>query len=538
MIVRAAQTGPMRAVRMPVTMGPAAIAPIALLVLCPLAIAVWAVSLVPGLGGVDQAKLGGSLALLTEASLLPVTWFWINDRAQIVNPVAAQGASFFFFGVLGTIFALRNTSLLTGGETSLRHLPYATCLMTLGFLSFCTGYALVGMGKRPHIVVSRDGVKLQQWDSRRVAFAFTVLVGAAWTSRAYAASLGFVATKFMSESLTGNPFIIALYQRSHALIALAAALAFLFAAQQATSRNGGRLWQLIAVALLVLETVYFGLIQFTRMQTVYGWAAAFFVLCLIGRTPWRSALIVTLLFVGLFLPLVLRARQLAAEQGAATGASGFELVSIATSMLPAAFEDVTGSYLTSFDDSLGHSTHFANADVLTAFIDEQDEKGLPPMGLEPLMQSAIQLVPRVIWPSKPEPYDKTRAIKAYYGYWDDDDIQVSPVGELYACFGLFGIGIGMMLNGALLKLLFQRLLSGPPTILNSGTALYAAFGFELGFLQTDLVATLAPMRDLLLLWLFLSWVFRTQNARGRVGSIHMDAVNPITRLSDAGRRPA
>jgi hypothetical protein len=129
---------------------------------------------------------------------------------------------------------------------------------------------------------------------------------------------------------------------------------------------------------------------------------------------------------------------------------------------------------------------------------------------ETIWQSvAAAIVPRILWPDKPEAGGKAN-LKRFWGY----DIRgfsmnIGPMGEAYANFGVFGGVIYMFFYGLffnfMLSIILKKAERRPSLVLWIPFLFFYAIGVE-----TDLLSTMGSLVKGLMFTAIAFWIFRTR----------------------------
>lgn len=79
-------------------------------------------------------------------------------------------------------------------------------------------------------------------------------------------------------------------------------------------------------------------------------------------------------------------------------------------------------------------------------------------------------IPRVIWPDKPVASEPRRYSELYFNY-GESSFTITPMGDLLRNYGIWGVPLGMLLLGILLRVIYRSLVEAQPRIVWRG-ALY------------------------------------------------------------------
>lgn len=452
-----------------------------------------------------------SLMFLALVSLAPGVYYLSHKSANVVSPISLFGLSFFFYGVLGSLGIIWDPGALLAGEQGLNFLPFATFLLTVGFLFFCLGYLflpLAGPQTRGPF----------QWKKNRIRLAVLILAAAAWGVRYYAMTKGLISPKLISDPaitiLGVNPFILSLLLKSDVLSRTAIAICLiayfrLYADQPANKR---RRWLLVALFFSTVEAAYFMVVGLTRMPVLGVALSLFCVTSLVKKPPVKQALLFIALFILLIVPIVNNTKNLILPLGLAETSRDIGQVGVLfRQVFPEAFKRLVTDYAGSHTAQLGHPSRLSSADFVIFLAERQEIEARPPMGPWPLIDNLSGLVPRVLWRDKPVSFVATSDIQSYYGllFWPSQyvpDVVASPVAEFYAYFGILGIVLGMLALGVLMRIVYRTLVERSLGRWNTGLVLYAVLAFELTFQETTIAGAMAALRDMPILWVFLAVV--------------------------------
>jgi oligosaccharide repeat unit polymerase len=72
-------------------------------------------------------------------------------------------------------------------------------------------------------------------------------------------------------------------------------------------------------------------------------------------------------------------------------------------------------------------------------------------------------IPRVIWPDKPVASEPRRYSELYFNY-GESSFTITPMGDLLRNFGIWGVPLGMLLLGVLLRVMYRSLVERQPKI--------------------------------------------------------------------------
>lgn len=79
-------------------------------------------------------------------------------------------------------------------------------------------------------------------------------------------------------------------------------------------------------------------------------------------------------------------------------------------------------------------------------------------------------IPRIIWPDKPVASEPRRYSELYFNY-GESSFTITPMGDLLRNFGIWGVPLGMLLLGLLLRVIYRSLIEKQPRVVWRG-ALY------------------------------------------------------------------
>lgn len=457
-----------------------------------------------------------SLAALAPLALAPLLKFAGQPTTDLVSPLPIVGLSLLMFGVVGSLLMLRDPSALLASDQNLRYVPDAALLLGLGFVAFAAGYLAVG---KPAGVQAAPA-----WRADRLPLAIAMLVVVGWGVRFYAMSQGLVITKLISDparDFLGNPLVVALFLRSHSFTLVAIAIAVI----QAGAPRATRGWKVVAVGLVVLEVLYVVSVQLTRAPLVGVGMTVFCALYLTQRKiPFKLIGTMLVVFVVVITPFVQITKRIQNYGYNTSGGDLDQLQVFVTKVFPLTIETMLTEYPTDYFDSLGHSTHFSATDALAAIVEKRWESNVEPAGLAGLLAQFLGLVPRALWPSKPD-MESTDLIQHHYGYgWYGRgyryDIIMTPFTEAYAFLPLPAALVVMVLLGFGFRHFYRRLIEGSDARWATGVAIYSALSFEFFFQQYTIAGILAPLRDVVLLVIFMKLVL---DAPARVSGTEAEA---------------
>jgi len=451
----------------------------------------------------------GALAVLSVA---PALYWWRSAPRNIVCPLSIVGGSMLLYGVIGTILAGTDMTAMLIGEQAANVLPFALWLFVAGYLGFATGYLLP-----PRAVPLRTPAPI--WPKTRVDLGIVLLAGIAWGVRLYAASKGIAIPRYVIDGGAGlsaiylipNPIVLTLFLRANVLSWAAIALCFVAHLRRSKTHTsvGTNRWAYMGVALGLLEVLYFAGITLSNAPIIGLALVVFTVVTLAGRPPIKLAVSFAIIFALVVMPFVARVKGVYASGLGGGGLS--QLLVLVTEILPQAAGDVIGGEVVPFQDYLGHSTRLSALDYAAFLVEAEEVRGIPPAGAAPLIGALFGLVPRLIWPGKPLAFVATSDLKDHFGILGYDpananDVVVSPLAELYAFLGPLGTIVGMFVLGLLARAVYHFLVERHDARWNSGIVIYSTLAYELFFVERGVVGGIAPLRDAVLLWVFLTVV--------------------------------
>jgi hypothetical protein len=456
----------------------------------------------------DEALvLAGALGVLAAASLAPLVGALKRNSREIVAPLSILGLSNLLYGVLGNLMVFGEPEALLAGEQSLKYFGVAVIYLLLAFGAFAVGYRFPYGGGW----VGSGG----PWKIGRIPLAVAILVALGWGIRLYAMSQGLVITKLIEtpvREILGNPILVALYFRSHALVWLAIAVCIIAAVRYSDgSRRTTVRWTLMATGLTGLEMLYFAVIALTRMQLFGLFLMIAVVLFLCGRSlPVRPLAMFLAVFVLFVMPFVAISKSIQSPILISSPDVFERFGMFVTDVVPATIEVMATDYIDSYVRTFGHSTHLSTADVLAAIVQKTWDEGIEPPGITGLLIQFAGLVPRALWPDKPD-LETTMTLQNHYGYghygWGYHvDVVMTPFSEAYGFIGLPGALLIVALLGFLFKLIYRYLVGGSEGQWSTGVAVYGVLAFDMMFNQYTVTGVFAPLRDMILLLLLLSVV--------------------------------
>lgn len=287
------------------------------------------------------------------------------------------------------------------------------------------------VAKHPRATLTGSGVWAGVLDTRTVL----VLAMAGVSSTLYSFFFGYygLAAEFANRgTLSGAASI------GTTLLHLALALAWLryFAWERRRSLAAGVLILLVALIPAVFSNSK-GALVFPLMTA----GVAYFLVR--ERVPKLAVVITVLVYALVAFPFVTAWR----SAGVTQYRSGWERISEGLSMLTSD-EWAIGE---TFDGRLQQSFGRGVADVFSRIVD-QTGVAVPYEGGKSYLEALQFLVPRALWPDKPDNATGNRIGKRYGVVFIHDDLtNVAPtaMGEMYMNFGGLGVVLGMVLLGAL-----------------------------------------------------------------------------------------
>jgi hypothetical protein len=467
----------------------------------------WVPQTVPSLSYDEALVLSGALGTLAAASVAPALFALRRGSTDIVGPLAIFGLSNLVYGVLGNLMVFADPETLLAGEQSLKYFGVAVIYITLAFAAFALGSRIPAGGSWT--------AAPPQWKVSRIPLAVGILVCMAWGIRLYAMSQGLVMTKLIdtpAREYLGNPILVALYFRSRAVAWLAIAICIIAAVRYSRgSRRTTSRWTIAAVVLAGLEIVYGAVIQLSRMELVgLGLVITVVLFCCGRRLPARPVAVFLTVCVLFVMPFVAISRSIQSPM-LMTSPDVFERFGMFVSdVMPATLEIMATDYVNSYVGTIGHSTRLSSADVLAAMVQKSWEEGVEPAGLFGLLRPFVALVPRAIWPDKPD-LETTMVLQDHYGFgwygWGDPvDVIVTPFNEAYGFLGLPGALLVMGLIGFIFRLMHRYLVANSNGQWSTGIAVYSVLVFEMVFSTNTVSGVFAPFRDMIILSVFLAVV--------------------------------
>lgn len=454
----------------------------------------------------DEALvLSGALGTLAAASVAPTLFALRRGSTGIAAPFAILGLSNLVYGVLGNLMVFSDPDVLLAGAQSLKYFGIAVIYTILSFAAFA-----VGSGVR---VGSRWTEAAPEWKINRIPVVVGILFCTPWAIRLYAMSQGLVITKLIdtpAREYLGNPVLVALYFRAHAVAWLAIAVCLIAVVRYSRgSRRTARRWTIAALAITGLEVLYGAVIQLARIQLVGLLLVIAVVLFLSGRRlPVRPVAVFLAVVVLFVMPFVAISKSVQ-NQVLSTSPDIFERLSMfVTEVMPATLEIMATDYFDSYVATIGHSTRLSSADALAAMVQKTWDEGVEPAGVSGLFRPFVNLVPRAIWPDKPD-LETTMVLQDHYGFgwygWGYQvDVIMTPFNEAYGFLGLPGALLVMGLLGFIFRAMYHYLVAASGAQWSTGIAVYGVLVFDMFFNQYTVSGVLAPFRDMVLLLLFLS----------------------------------
>jgi hypothetical protein len=362
-------------------------------------------------------------------------------------------------------------------------------LVLLGLACFMLAYAIVAKPSEQVIVGAGHINAMNRKRFLVVLLAVTVArIGLILAGRG-----GYLLSEASYESsLSYAGFLIVLSEVSPFLLALASLIAF--------SRAGTSTDRLLFAVLIGLELVG-GFITGTKSGLVLpAIAAALGYLYAKGRMPWRRLGVIFLIFLFL-VPGIEEYRKLLND-----GNRRVDTVTEAVGLIPQAMKEMFVADLVSERVARGSEMLVGRLDELRAmaviYVATPDR--IPyEYGKYYFGAPVYSIVPRAIWPGKPEiGRIGVETGEEYWGLTTQTSIARTIFGDLYANFGILGIAAGMIIYGTASGLLRRRFVTHRDI---RSFLIYALVFFTLLNHEADFASLLAGFPRTLVVVLVLGW---------------------------------
>jgi hypothetical protein len=347
-------------------------------------------------------------------------------------------------------------------------------------------------------------------EARGTVVRALIVTGIGWLARGAAYSLGFhfhqVGPTAVAEEAMPLQFLVVLLADIPTIITTYLAL---IAVRSGERRN------LVFLVPLVVMDILWGVLSGSRFKMVLPLVSLAVGLSRITRgvSLGRAAAGLTL-FAGVVFPLTTAIRGGLFEQRIDIEREGLSTAAVGRS-LEGAFDEDEESGESSAIGLLGERLHGLTS--LALVIRYTPERHPYRLGEQFLLTPVVMVVPRLLWPDKPQPGEFTRIFKRFY--WgsnagDRTSVAPSQLGGFWSDFGFPGVFVGMTLAGLLFGFLMGHVRFGT----REGTVFPIAVTSTLllGFIQTfenEFAPLVEGLPKMLLIHYAVAWGLSTPRRR-------------------------
>lgn len=371
-------------------------------------------------------------------------------------------------------------------------------LVLLGLAAFMIAYAIVA---RPTARILLDPGSLGGLKTTRVM----VVVAAIFVARLGLLSLGNFGYLLNSQEYAGNlaytGLLNVLTDLSPFALLLMGVLAF---------RRRAQRWERVALGVVVFVELGFGLISGTKIGLVLpAVAIGLAYLYTRGSIPWKPIVIGLLIFL-FFVPGIERYRELLNTGG--------ERVSSPSAAFDYGVQALNETFTNpSVSERVSDGSRFmlGRLDSLRAFALVRSKTPAPipyERGKLYLIAPLFNVVPRILWPSKPILDIGLQTFRDYYGGSGNSSVTRTLPGDFYANFGVPGLFVGMFFLGLVVAALRRSFVRGRTV---TGLLVYAVGFFTLMNYEADFASLLAGLPRILVTVLIVAWFTTSDRANGR-----------------------
>lgn len=454
-----------------------------------------------------------AFGLAAAAALFSLGWVFVvayRQRGNALHPVAIS--CFYLalhFPFHGLVMRGQMPQLDGLGASADAWLTYGLLLVAFVYPALWVGHES-GLATRIVRRLPRLGTAIDD-GATATATKVAVIYSIGMLARVVSVALGF-AFHFQG-SLSEGAQLLEIQFLIHTLAGLPLVMTVYVIATGVRSRPDGKTnWRRIQFGLLMLlGEVVWGALSASRAKMASPIFAALVLLSELWR-PMRMRTLVLLAAVFIFIvaPFLTSYRSAYFDQLDAIEREGVKSSTLIDSLTSAAEDDSSTDAL----EAIATRTHgLTSLALILAYTPEfQDWTLGEPYALLPLQI----LVPRAIWPTKPDvaPFMDTFRTK----YWgldrgDPTSVATTQIGELYVNLHVFGCLLGTFIFGVLLRFMREvRYGAGP-------TSVFPIVAFSILVVQIvpategPLVGTLATIPKTMLVYLAVSWLLGSRERR-------------------------
>jgi hypothetical protein len=369
------------------------------------------------------------------------------DPWGLWRPVSYFGGFYALYFGIGPLPALWHTDAVLD-QQALTSYPLA-CLLAL------VGLLLAQAGTRVDRGSSPLGLAVESQLSRRACVvALLVLVSIVWWERQELSDAGMF---FKGSFVMGNldlldrTFVVAQRQLSFLTVAVASVLLYGYRGQR------HYLESMLGWGAILGELGYYFLSSHRIPCLQVIGVLAMMRGALGRRTTLRALVVAGVLLAGVVYPVSSVMRQ-TFNDVTPWDKDVNNIASVSGVVLPEAIGQVRKRYADIFRSQSGEdflSVRLNGVDMLASLVHEHVGRNRSLLHGEATWQGMLLLIPRALWPDKPEAEIDVERYVNYKFDLPQIDTMITPPAEFYADFGVVGIVLGMLAWGGLLGLLHR-----------------------------------------------------------------------------------
>lgn len=392
--------------------------------------------------------------LLTGAVLVAPGVFFlfqgkVNPFHPLVFPVWSYLLPAFFVGGLLLSFGVVEPYYLAYVDDEKFNLPLTLMYVVVGYLGLIAGFALP-LGRRMGEMVSR---RLPSWDwpTEKIAMPGLILLGIGLANTILAFTMGIIGFQKVDERglFDGIVFLLSLF------FAQASLLLWLYVFRH--TKLG--LTQVVVIATLLITSLGRSVFQGNRGMFLNTFIMIAFAFILSGRkiTFRTGSLGSAIAFVAVVFGMIYGTTFRSIKQDQSVMGMDKYANVVASTFEQVSSKDINDNLTYGFI-TLGERLESVSA---LAVIVSNYEKLAPYEELYGIdnniwKDTTIFFIPRVIWPDKPVAIEPSKYADLYFNF-SENAFTVTPMGDLLRNFGPFGVPLGMLALGILIRFIYSSL---------------------------------------------------------------------------------
>jgi len=393
-----------------------------------------------------------SFFVLSYVTIWPIVRIYRSRTRSIdlASPLVLFGGFYFIYFAFSSIPAVVWRGQLVS-QSGYEFFALAMLYAAWGYLGFLLGYQhiLRGRSKEKCIITGNDSAL--HWKKETLERYFILFIGLLWFARWILISYGIFFKTFLGAQML---FQLPSHVRTLRLVAeiltiLLFSLGCLWYYRFGRNKKSGKF---IFGGYALLEVSYYFLAN-NRSRLLYFLVIVFLFWVFSGkrRMPIKGILAAVIIFVFLIMPLGWVMRNLSYSV-VPSRAGNQQVCLVAFDLLPRSVNYLFHNYWESFATNRltnYNAVRLSGLNLFAATLEERLDGRRPLLYGKTMYRLFPILVPRLIWPTKPNflEYERPEGmILLHYGFFLRDEM-ITPVTELYTNFGVVGIFFGMIIFG-------------------------------------------------------------------------------------------